>query len=47
MYEREADRGEGLNMQGGSAWIGRNGGCSAVTIPLEDVSRGNKKSNYI
>ena len=39
--------GEGLNKQGGSVWIGRGGGSSAVAIPLGDVPRGNKASQTI
>ena len=42
MPGRVADRGEGLNEQGWSAWIGSCGGFSAVTIPLWDVTGGNK-----
>ena len=39
-----ANRGEGLNKYGGSVWIERDGGSSALAIPLGDVSRGNKMS---
>ena len=36
--------GEGLNKQGGSAWIGRSGGSSVMVIPLGGVTRGNEAS---
>ena len=36
--ERGADKREGLNKQGGSVWIGRGGGSSAVATSLGDVS---------
>ena len=35
---------EELNKQGGSVWIGRSGGSSAVAISLGDVYRGNEAS---
>ena len=34
MHERVADRGKGLSYQEGSAWIGRDGGSSAMAIPF-------------
>ncbi len=35
---------EGLNRQGGSVWIERGGGCSAVATPLGDITRGSEVS---
>ncbi len=31
-----------MNKQGGSVWIGRGGGSSAVVTPLEDVPGGSE-----
>ena len=36
--------GEGCNKQGGSVWIGRGGGFSAVATPLGDVPGGSEAS---
>ena len=40
MYERGADG------WGGSVWIGRDGGSSAMAIPLGEVYRGNEESEF-
>ncbi len=34
--------GKGLNKQGGSVWIGRGRGASAMATPLGDVPGGNE-----
>ena len=39
--------GVGLNYQGVSVWIGRDGGSSAVAIPLRNVLEGNEASEII
>ena len=39
--------GKGLNKQGGSVWIRRDGGSSAMAISLGDISRGNEASETI
>ena len=38
---------DGLNKQGGSVWIGRGGGSSAMAIPLEDIQGGNEVTQTI
>ena len=39
--------GEDWKKQGGSVWIGRGGGSSAVAIPLGNVPGGNEVSETI
>ena len=38
LHERGVDRGDRLNKQGWSMWVGRAGGSSAMAIPLGDIS---------
>ncbi len=46
-YVSEREGGEmGWSGQGGSVWIGRGGGLSAVATPLGDASGGSKMSGY-
>ncbi len=40
-------RGNGLEWQGGSVWVGRGGGPSAVATPLRDASRGSEMSKLL
>ena len=48
MHERDADKGERIELaRRESVWIGRDGGSSAVTIPLGNIFRGNKASETI
>ncbi len=42
MSERGTTRRGGMNKTGGSVWIGRGEGYSAVVTPLEDIPGGSE-----